>query len=135
MKNLYSVRIIRREDQVVGSEYIKQFWMFCGVYVREFILEYAEDMNDDQEVDCNIFLIEKGQKDYELFKCLPAKKEIYICISDQCDLSSETKRATFGDKLKELLLSEVAESDDDIYEIYDVFVKYDMAYTNAYRLK
>ena len=130
MKNLYSARIIRREDQAVGSEYIKQFCMFCGIYVREFILEYAEDMKDEQEVDCNIFLIEKGQKDYELFKYLPAKKEIYICISDQCDLSSETKRAIFGDKLKELLLSGIAESDDDIYEIYDVFVEHDMAYTN-----
>ena len=30
------------------------------------------------------------------------------------------------------MLSEVAESDDDIYEIYDVFVKYDMAYMDIW---
>lgn len=37
--------------------------MFCGVYVREFILEYAEEMRDTQEVDCIIFLTEEGAKD------------------------------------------------------------------------
>ena len=28
MENLYSVRIIRRENQVVQGVYIKEFWMF-----------------------------------------------------------------------------------------------------------
>ena len=39
MENLYSVRIIRRENQVVSGVYIKEFWMFCGVYVNEFIMK------------------------------------------------------------------------------------------------
>lgn len=129
MENLYSVRIIRREDQAVEGEYIKQFWMFCGVYVREFILEYAEDMEDIQEVDCNIFLTE-GDAQADL-KNLKAEKEIFIHLQDRCDLSSVAKRKEFGDMLKPLLLERIAENrDDDIYKVYDVFVNNDMAYVN-----
>lgn len=130
MEKLYSVRIIRQEDQAVGSEYIKQFWMFCGVYVREFILEYAEEMKDDQEVDCNIFLTEENMKECNLLDTLRAKKEIYIHIDDTCDLSTKEKRKTFGVDIKQQLLGEITELEDDINEVYDIFVKYDVAYTN-----
>ena len=129
MENLYSVRIIRREDQAVASEYIKQFWMFCGVYVREFIMEYAEEIKDDQKVDCNIFLTE-DIKEQNLLKHLQAKKEIYINLDGQCDLSSKKKRENFGKELENLLLGKLVELEDDIYEVYDAFVKYDIAYIN-----
>lgn len=131
MENLYSVRIIRKENQAVKGEYIKQFLMFCGVYVREFILEYAEELKDDQEVDCNIFLTEEGIHEQNLRERLAAGKE--ICIGDidgECDLSTIDKRKKFGKKLEDLLLGRLAEKGDDIYVVYQVFVKYDMAYVN-----
>lgn len=129
MENLYSVRIIRREDQAVSGEYIKQFWMFCGVYVREFVVEYAEEIKDDQKVDCNIFLTE-DIKEQNLLKHLLAKKEIYISLDEHCDLSSMKKRADFGKELENPLLGKFAGLEDDIYEVYNAFVKNDIAYTN-----
>lgn len=105
MENLYSVRIIRRENQAVEGEYIKQFWMFCGVYVREFILEYAEEMRDTQEVDCNIFLTEKGTGNSDVLNDLQAKKEIYINMQEEYDLSRKIRRVEFGEQLKNSLLS------------------------------
>ena len=130
MENLYSVRIIRRENQAVEGEYIKQFWMFCGVYVREFILEYAEEMRDTQEVDCNIFLTEKGTGNSDVLNDLQAKKEIYINMQEEYDLSRKIRRVEFGEQLKNSLLSKVAEINDDIYTVYDIFVNHDMAYIN-----
>ena len=132
MENLYSVRIIRREDQAAEGEYIKQFWMFCGVYVREFILEYAEEMKDTQEVDCNIFLTEECTGNSDNLKDLRAKKEIYISIQNECNLATAQKRKAFGTMLRDQLLSKVAETDDDIYKVYDVFTKNDMAYINYF---
>ena len=55
MEKLYSVRIIRKENQVVQGVYIKEFWMLCGVYVNEFIIEYDNTSIDNDMVDCNIF--------------------------------------------------------------------------------
>ena len=40
MERIYSARIIRREDQVVQGIYVKEFFMFCGIYVSEFIEEF-----------------------------------------------------------------------------------------------
>lgn len=130
MENLYSVRIIRREDQAAEGEYIKQFWMFCGVYVREFILEYADEMRDDQEVDCNIYLTEENNNEIEMFENLLAKKQIYLNLKDENDLSGVKKRKEFGKLIKETLLCEIANPKDDIYTVYNAFKKNDMAYTN-----
>ena len=41
MEKLYSVRVIRKENQAVQGVYIEEFWKFCGVYTSEFITEYA----------------------------------------------------------------------------------------------
>ena len=46
MRNLYSVRIIRKESQAVQAVYIEEFWKFCGVYTSEFITEYAGTIQD-----------------------------------------------------------------------------------------
>ena len=54
--NIYTVRVIRNEQQVVQWLYIKEFWMLCGVYVREYIAEQMELISDVQCVDYNIFL-------------------------------------------------------------------------------
>ena len=128
MENLYSVRIIRREDQAAEGEYIKQFWMFCGVYVREFILEYADEMRDDQEVDCNIYLTEENNNEIEMFENLLAKKQIYLNLKDENDLSGVKKRKEFGKLIKETLLCEIANPKDDIHTVYNAFKKNDMAY-------
>ena len=72
MENLYSVRIIRRENQVVSGVYIKEFWMFCGVYVNEFIIEQDKVSGDNDEVTCNIILqenevdIDEFEADYNI---------------------------------------------------------------------
>ena len=56
MNKLYSVRIIRREDQIVQGIYIKEFFMLSGVYVDEFVLGYDEIASDNDYVDFNIIL-------------------------------------------------------------------------------
>lgn len=58
MEKLYSVRVIRKENQAVQGVYIEEFWKFCGVYTSEFIIEYAGTIQDTDLVDCNIILDE-----------------------------------------------------------------------------
>lgn len=59
MERIYSARIIRREDQVVQGIYVKEFFMFCGIYVSEFIEEYDKISDDQDFVDFNIIMNEK----------------------------------------------------------------------------
>lgn len=61
MRNLYSVRIIRKESQAVQAVYIEEFWKFCGVYTSEYITKYSDTMLDEDIVDCNIILDEDGE--------------------------------------------------------------------------
>lgn len=52
--NIYSVRIIRDSSQTAAGVYIKQFFMFCGIYVREYMDDDPE--GDAQNVDLNVYL-------------------------------------------------------------------------------
>lgn len=88
---IYSLRIIRKENQVVPAEYIKQFWMFCGVYVQELILDFHGNIRDEQKVDCNIWMTEHRNTDKKIFENLraKAKKNVRIKIDEEYNLSSQ----------------------------------------------
>lgn len=91
MENLYSVRIIRRENQVVSGVYIKEFWMFCGVYVNKFIIEQDKVSGDKDKVTCNIILQENGVG----IDGLKADYNIKVTgINDSINLLSKDRRYT-----------------------------------------
>lgn len=129
---IYSLRIIRKENQVVPAEYIKQFWMFCGVYVQELILDFHGNIRDEQKVDCNIWMTEHRNTDKKTFENLraKAKKNVRIKIDEEYNLSSKEKRLNFGKNIRTQMLEKITNKDEDIYEIYDIFVKHDIAYIN-----
>lgn len=133
MEKLYSVRIIRKENQVVQGVYIKEFWMLCGVYVNEFIIEYDNTSIDNDMVDCNIFLDEDIMDLVEL----ESKYKINI-VKGQIkeDLSSKDKRRKFGRRIEKdllkipLLLEWNNEWKEDFKQLYNAFVDSDFAYNN-----
>lgn len=135
MENLYSVRIIRRENQVVQGVYIKEFWMFCGVYVNEFVIEYDNVEDDHDIVDFNIIL----DKNIKYLENLKSRYKINIIQSEtkeELDLSSKDKRIAYGRKLEKDLLQIplVLEWDkkwkQDFKNLYNAFVDSDFAYNN-----
>lgn len=135
MQKIYSVRIIRNQNQAVEGEYIKQFWMFCGVYVREFVLKYKNEVSDTQEVDCNIFLAKVDTIGSPMgTNKFRAKKDIKIDTKyDECAGLGIEKRKKFGKQIKQQLLSEFTDIQNDIVKLYDTFVNNDMAYINYIR--
>ena len=115
MRNLYSVRIIRKESQAVQAVYIEEFWKFCGVYTSEYITKYSDTMLDEDIVDCmldedivdcNIILDEDAA-------CLSKLKARFsVMFSDlqrYSDLSGRDKRKRLGWKIERELLSKIAE--------------------------
>lgn len=124
MESLHSVRIIRREDQAVSAAYIKEFWMLCGVYVREYIAEYAEDMIDDQKVSCNIVLT--NAVDCENLK---ADRTIRIALMRRENLSGRKNRLIFGNRIRASLLAGVRDA-ADLGKVYNAFVNCDYAFLN-----
>lgn len=134
MRNLYSVRIIRKESQAVQAVYIEEFWKFCGVYTSEYITKYSDTMLDEDIVDCNIILDEDAA-------CLSKlKAEHSVMFSDlqkYSDLSSREKRKRFGRKLDKELLSKIAELFEwnkewkqDFKKLSVAFIQSDFAYNN-----
>lgn len=134
MRNLYSVRIIRKESQAVQAVYIEEFWKFCGVYTSEYITKYSDTILDEDIVDCNIILDEDAA-------CLSKLKARFsVMFSDlqrYSDLSSRDKRKRFGRKIERELLSKIAglfrwnkECIQDFKKICKAFVESDFAYSN-----
>lgn len=133
MENLYSVRIIRSENQVVPGVYIKEFWMLCGIYVDEAIMEREDISEDRSEVDINIIL-NRNKLHHNQFK---ARHNIVIeKESDIKDLSSRDKRLSFGKKIEKYLLKIPdilgweANWKSDFEIVYKAFVESDFAYHN-----
>lgn len=134
MRNLYSVRIIRKESQAVQAVYIEEFWKFCGVYTSEYITKYSDTMLDEDIVDCNIILDEDAA-------CLSKLKARFsVMFSDlqrYSDLSGRDKRKRLGWKIERELLSKIAELFEwdkeyiqDFKKICKAFVGSDFAYNN-----
>lgn len=133
MENLYSVRIIRRENQVVSGVYIKEFCMFCGVYVNEFIIEQDKVSGDKDEVTCNIILQENGVD----IDGLEADYNIRITgINDSINLSSKDRRISFGNQIKGDILGILKclkwnkNGAEEFKRLYEAFVNSDFAYNN-----
>ena len=134
MRNLYSVRIIRKESQAVQAVYIEEIWKFCGVYTSEYITKYSDTMLDEDIVDCNIILDEDAA-------CLSKLKARFsVMFSDlqrYSDLSGRDKRKRLGWKIERELLSKIAELFEwdkeyiqDFKKICKAFVGSDFAYNN-----
>ena len=134
MEKLYSVRVIRKENQAVQGVYIEEFWKFCGVYTSEFITEYAGTMQDTDLVDCNIILDE----DAVYLNRLKAKHSVtFFNLKKHSDLSSRDKRKRLGRKIERELLLKIAELFEwnkeciqDFKKICRAFVELDFAYNN-----
>lgn len=134
MEKLYSVRVIRKENQAVQGVYIEEFWKFCGVYTSEFITEYAGTIQDTDLVDCNIILDE----DAVYLNRLKAKHSVtFSNLKKHSDLSSRDKRKRLGRKIERELLLKIAELFEwnkeciqDFKKICRAFVELDFAYNN-----
>lgn len=134
MEKLYSVRVIRKENQAVQGVYIEEFWKFCGVYTSEFITEYAGTIQDTDLVDCNIILDE----DAVYLNRLKAKHSVtFSNLKKHSDLSSRDKRKRLGRKIERELLLKIAELFEwnkewirDFKKICKAFVESDFAYSN-----
>ena len=134
MRNLYSVRIIRKESQAVQAVYIEEFWKFCGVYTSEFITEYAGTIQDTDLVDCNIILDEDAAY---LSKLKTRFSVMFSDLQRYSDLSGRDKRKRLGWKIERELLSKIAELFEwdkaciqDFKKICRAFVRSDFAYNN-----
>lgn len=134
MRNLYSVRIIRKESQAVQAVYIEEFWKFCGVYTSEYITEYSDTMLDEDIVDCNIILDEDAAC---LSKLKAEHSVMFSGLQKYSDLSSGEKRKRFGRKLDKELLSKIAELFEwnkewkqDFKKLSVAFIQSDFAYNN-----
>lgn len=98
--------------------------MLCGVYVREYIAEYAEDMIDDQKVSCNIVLT--NAVDCENLK---ADRTIRIALMRRENLSGRKNRLIFGNRIRASLLAGVRDA-ADLGKVYNAFVNCDYAFLN-----
>ena len=138
MERIYSARIIRREDQVVQGIYVKEFFMFCGIYVSEFIEEYDKISDDQDFVDFNIIMNEKTYDSDKNSDELTAKYTIYMNEKDktELDLSSRDKRVTYGKSIRSYILQipEILKWNEawmkDFTCLYDTFVDLDYAYND-----
>ena len=133
MDRIYSIRIIREEAQALPAFYLKEFSMFCGIYVREYIYGTDEtDKTDNQQVDLNIKLAEQGGASQ-----LDAKKEIDISnlVRNFIDLYVEKLRSEYWNTIYDLFQKRLTTLLDlallkEISVLSDIFSKYDYAYQN-----
>lgn len=138
MERIYSARIIRRENQVVQGIYVKEFFMFCGIYVSEFVEEYDNIADDQDFVDFNIVMNEETYNTDKNSDELEAKYTIYMNEKGktELDLSSRDKRVTYGKSIRSQILQipEILRWNEawtkDFTHLYDTFVDLDYAYNN-----
>ena len=128
---MHSVRIIRKEDQVVQATYIKEFCIFTGIYVSEFIIGFDDVKSDRDWVDCNIIL----QEDLTALAQFPNKCSIKLTDLGQfSDLSHKEERITFGKHLTKQFLSIPIISKweeinkNDLQLLWNVFINNDFAW-------
>ena len=133
MIKIYTIRLIRKDKQAIQGIYQKEFWMLCGIYVREFVENRDEWRDDEQQVDCNIFFDKKLLEKYKAK--LKAQNE--FCLADidmRKKFNMPDKRKKMGDNLLELLenMSAVLEWDDSMKDefskIATMFIDCDYAY-------
>ena len=55
---MYSARIIRQAGQAAPALYLKEFFMFSGIYVREYVVGDKQQETDTEEVDLNVVFSE-----------------------------------------------------------------------------
>lgn len=135
---IYSVRIIRKENQIVAAEYVKQFFIFCGVYVNE-VVAYGNCSDkvyysmDKDVVDCNIWLIKKIS---DLNGKYRARKNVILNVEECLNLSDIRKRLVFGRQIKTIILNLFCNKENeeikDIEEVYEAFINNDIAYINFF---
>lgn len=131
MNIIQSIRVIRTEDQVVQFTYIKEFGVFCGIFISDFVIGQNPKLDNDF-VDYNLVLAEDCES---TLAQLPAHHTVGAnTLAKSYDLSSRDKRVRFGKKFKKLFLTfpglEKWEKDElsDLKIVLDDFIKNDFAY-------
>lgn len=134
MHKVYSVRIIRKTDQVLPAFFLTEFWKLCGVDVREYITDETHTNESEKEVeaDVNIVLDQDAKRD-----CLRGNSEI-ICadLNPEANVSKPDKRKEFCEELKQKLFKKFYEIKLDttlcesLKKVMDVFGDNDYAYQN-----
>ena len=112
----------------------KEFWMLCGVYVREYIIDGEDWQKDDltQNVDCNIWCSENEKAD------MSGTLEVKFETDEKIVNNENLRKEALGKSLKDLLenmgegLQWVEEMKREFEKIRDVFVNCDYAY-NQYK--
>lgn len=132
MENIHSARIIYKIEESVQAVYLKEFLMFYGVYVREYVVEDNNNlMSDFQMVDLNIMF---SNISFENKKLL-SKHNITIFSNEHYNGSLATldARKQFGQKIKKVFLNNptilnLFGDQKEFEQIWDVFIDQDYAY-------
>lgn len=126
--NFYSVRIIRRMDQVVLSVSVLEFFKFCGIYVQEYVVNNISPQTDTNRTDLNLYL----------------SKKMVAQVYPKSARSIEVETAENSSIVIEELLSEIVDKVCDLYSINDdmrldfqklkdIFLRTDYLHKNYYK--
>ena len=113
---MHSVHIIRTKDKVAEAVYLKEFFMFSGVYVSEKIV-------DDFKLGLEL-LVENNKEQYKM----------NLMLNKNEDLSDLNKRVEFGNRV---LINQICEKlKERGYKEFEIlakiFIEKDYAYKNYF---
>lgn len=137
MEKLRSVCIIARLDQIVPAVYLKEFFMFAGVYVyiHENITDISEifEIKNRENHEVNAYIDLTGNRNDS--ECLnDATAYIKLCIGEVKQLNTSERRCNFGSGIFASIWQELEKFMQDKDEIRgfkslsDIFVKNDYAH-------
>ena len=115
MEAIRSVRITRSENQVVAATYLKEFFIFSGVYVSEKILNRVNNSRNRNNDKIRLICNDKGSPTY---------------IKNNMDLMNENKRQKFGNEA--LIKGISARLGEEFQILSEIFIKRDCAYKNYF---
>lgn len=130
MKNLHSVRLIYRTEETAFAVYLKEFWMFCGVYVREYVSDMQHKELPLQRVDLNIII---GGCDYDKKKLLADDEMNLSCIEYE-KLNDEKQKCDFVFNVKKTMKKKLDEAgvgnSAEFLKLFEIFAKNNYALKN-----
>lgn len=141
VEKAYSVCIIQNADQRVKGVYLKEFFMFAGIYVNEKVdgidsLDFLAN-REIQEVDLYLDLRNKKVEDQKSqfdglnYINIPVDKENF-------ELNTKEKRSEFGKDIFEQLWKKLSEHIQDkvwiaaLHSLSDIFIENDYAYKHYF---
>ena len=134
MVKLRSVCIIEKTEQEVPAVYLKEFFMFAGVYVCENVVDFSKiaEIKNRKSYDVDMYIdLTTDENDDELVN----NSIVYIRlpISKNEELNSQSKRKKFGNAVFELIwdkLEQYMQNDEarGFRVLSDIFVNNDYAH-------